>query len=217
VHIGQKPACENKGTGKGKHGQSRRIISLGNLAWAAAVRAGHREGEGEKGETVPPKHSRKILFDHSGNLGSCGAVLALCAKHTTGGSTTGSVRMYMYMYVCSCTYAVHDKLSCRVVSVCFVLSCVPRVSILVLVQGCMCSWCHAGSGLSSSQGSCMDGNTSRRRVLGVAFLRFCSVILTGTATELSWGSLYLGRTGRRAPSQLSLFPFHPPPTSIPAT
>ena len=190
--------------------QSRQVIRLGN-SWAAEkgknVKRFHQNTRGEFYSIIIPAN-----WDRA-------ALCLLCAEHKTGGSTTGSVRvyMYMYMYVCSCTYAVHDKLSCRVVSVCFVLSCVPRVSILVLVQGCMCSWCHAGSGLSSSQGSCMDGNTSRRRVLGVAFLRFCSVILTGTATELSWGSLYLGRTGRRAPSQLSLFPFHPPPTSIPAT
>jgi hypothetical protein len=148
VHIGQKPACENKGTGKGKHGQSRRIIRLGNLAWAAAVRAeGHREGEGEKGETVPPKHSRKILFDHSGNLGSCGAVLALCAKHTTGGSTT----LWRVLFVCTCTcmYVAARMLcttSCRVVSVCFVVCvcvcvCVPRVGRVVLA---VCSWYPAG-------------------------------------------------------------------------
>ena len=208
MHIGQKPACENKGTGKGKHGQSRRITRLGNLAWAAAVRAGHREGEGEKGETVPPKHSRKILFDHSGNLGSCGAVLALCAKHTTGGSTTGSVRMYMYMYVCSCTYAVHDKLSCRVrlfcrVCVCVcVCVCVPRVGRLVLAvyaAGTLLGfWSLKHKG---SQGSCTDGNASRRRVLGVAFLRSCSAFLTGTAVL---GLSLFGSTGRRAPSQLSL-------------
>jgi hypothetical protein len=192
--------------------QSRRVIRLGN-SWAAAVSYEQKVTEKEKREKKMKRfhqnyYSRRILIrSFIPATWDRAALCLLCAEHTTGGSTTGSVRVCTC--TCTCMYVAARMLcttSCRVVSVCFVLSCVPRVGMLVLVQGCMCSWCHAGSGLSSSQGSCMDGNTSRMRVLGVAFLRFCSVILTGTATELSWGSLYLGRTGRRAPSQLFPFP-----------
>jgi hypothetical protein len=62
---------------------------------------------------------RPQKIPHSGNLGSCCAVLPLCETYdrgehdTTRHGATGSVRK------AGCTYhAVHDKLSCSVVRLC---------------------------------------------------------------------------------------------------
>jgi hypothetical protein len=63
---------------------------------------------------VPPNTPEEDFpTRHSGNLGSCCAVLALCETHGRG-EHDGFGLFVMCMYVCSCTYAVHDKLSCRV-------------------------------------------------------------------------------------------------------
>jgi hypothetical protein len=97
---------------------------------------------------------RPQKIPHSGNLGSCCAVLPLCETYdrgehdTTRHGATGSVRKAAAAHITLCTTSCRARLSV----------CVPRVGILVLVvcsRCCWGPWTGTGvQGLPLSQGSC---------------------------------------------------------------